>query len=102
MLGFRSLFVRILTIFTQFDKRIHRHCTPPDIVIPAVNRTGTAGTGFEVMYRYRFNNVSALFALDGISDDSHKITPIDYTTEFELTSKNSMVYFILFRRKFAI
>ena len=68
-------FIGFFLNFAQFNEIIHRYCTiPSEIAMPAINGTGTAGTGFEIMYRNGFNNVPAFFALNSISNNSHKLT----------------------------
>lgn len=49
--------------------------------MPAINRAGTTGARFEIMYRDGFYNVSTFFALNSISKNCHKITLFKYIME---------------------
>ena len=44
-------FIILLLKFAQIDEVIQRLCTPPEIIMPTINRTGATRTGLEIVNR---------------------------------------------------
>ena len=59
----------LLLKFAQIDEVIQRLCTPPKIIMPTVNGTGTARTSFEIVNGSGLNNISTKLTLDCIFEN---------------------------------
>ena len=83
------LFVLLILKLTQFDEIIHRHCAPSEILMATVNGTSTTRTRFEIVHRNRFDNFSALIALDCISNNCHMCLLSNYAAVHFISSGSS-------------